>query len=196
MELQYIPPPLLFHFADNNNILVRETCWCHTMSGLSIYSIICRGSWKIIFLTPMTLILKSTPIKTKVQETKKSRREGSPPSSSMLAPARPSKHKTSSFFSFLGHSFLQILGPGVHLGSNCCQALEIYYQATSPLAITLAEYFKVLFPKAYLKLKKAFNDSVWVKDDPGPCLGGCWFGSSRRASTSMTRTKGPTRGKW
>ncbi|KAF8330485.1 hypothetical protein F5887DRAFT_1081650 [Amanita rubescens] len=48
------------------------------------------------------------------------------------------------------------------------KALENYYQATSPLAITLAEYFKVLFPKAYLKLKKAFDDIVWVKDDHLP----------------------------
>lgn len=39
------------------------------------------------------------------------------------------------------------------------------------MAVTLAQYFAVLFPIAYKKFSKAFEAGVWVKDDPGPWLG-------------------------
>jgi hypothetical protein len=39
------------------------------------------------------------------------------------------------------------------------------------VAVTLAQYFAVLFPAAYKKFSEAFAAGVWVKDDPGPWLG-------------------------
>ncbi|KAM6502317.1 hypothetical protein JOM56_002294, partial [Amanita muscaria] len=50
-------------------------------------------------------------------------------------------------------------------------AINNYFEASSPVAITLAQYFAVLFPEAYERFKKAFAAGIWVKDDPGPWLG-------------------------
>lgn len=78
------------------------------------------------------------------------------------------------------------------MGSDRRQALENYYQATSPLAITLAEYFKVLFPKAYLKFKKAFDAGVWVKEDPGPWLGRALIWKLQGSLHIDDKDQGPT----
>jgi hypothetical protein len=50
-------------------------------------------------------------------------------------------------------------------------AIENFYEASTPLAKTLAVYFEALFPEAYERSKNAFDAGVWVKDDPGPWIG-------------------------
>jgi hypothetical protein len=70
-------------------------------------------------------------------------------------------------------SLPQVLGPGggYSLTSDRRLALENYFEASSPVAVTLGQYFSVLFPVAYKKFSEAFAAGVWVKDDPGPWLG-------------------------
>lgn len=50
-------------------------------------------------------------------------------------------------------------------------AIENFYEASSPVAATLSEYFEFLFPAAYAKFRHAFRAGFWVKEDPGPWLG-------------------------
>jgi hypothetical protein len=80
-------------------------------------------------------------------------------------------HRTSFFFLF--DKIPQELCPGgTYSASNEARlAIEHYYEASSPVAMMLATYFKKLFPAAYEKSAKAFDAGVWVEGDPGPWLG-------------------------
>lgn len=55
--------------------------------------------------------------------------------------------------------------------AQVAQAVQWYLAYTRPLALTLAEMFKVSWPTYYERYRAAFNAGVWVEDDPGPWLG-------------------------
>lgn len=46
-----------------------------------------------------------------------------------------------------------------------------YFIATQPVAIYLAEMFKVSFPVYYERYWSAFEAGAWIKEDPGPWVG-------------------------
>jgi hypothetical protein len=65
--------------------------------------------------------------------------------------------------------------PSKDINRTCNGALEVkrYFIATEPLAIYLAEIFKVSFPNYYQKYQHAFSAGNWFgkRLDPGPWLG-------------------------
>lgn len=56
---------------------------------------------------------------------------------------------------------------------GCNSGLEVrrYFIATRPLAIYLAEMFKVSFPAYYERYRAAFAAGNWFTEDPGPWIG-------------------------
>lgn len=50
-------------------------------------------------------------------------------------------------------------------------AVRWYFKVTRPVAILLAEYFRVCFPKQFHTYEAAFKAGIWEQADPGPFLG-------------------------
>jgi hypothetical protein len=55
--------------------------------------------------------------------------------------------------------------------SRRAMAVRWYFRATRPIAIILAEYFRVCFPEQFRTYEAAFRAGVWEQADPGPFLG-------------------------
>ncbi|EIM79692.1 uncharacterized protein STEHIDRAFT_126381 [Stereum hirsutum FP-91666 SS1] len=51
------------------------------------------------------------------------------------------------------------------------QVATWYFLATDPIAVRIAAYFEVFWPRFYAKYRQAFDAGVWVREDRGPFLG-------------------------
>ena len=50
-------------------------------------------------------------------------------------------------------------------------AMAVYFQATRPLVISLAQLFRHAFPSSYEEYSTAFEAGVWYTEDLGPWIG-------------------------
>ncbi|KAJ6613497.1 hypothetical protein B0H10DRAFT_2273493 [Mycena sp. CBHHK59/15] len=73
-----------------------------------------------------------------------------------------------------GTATWDIITPSKDMIGNSGRATQVnavYFTITEELAIIVAAYFKVLFPKYYDQYKEEFERGVWDRMDPGPFLG-------------------------